>query len=225
MPVLIPPRGWGMVDDDLYRSSVPIDLNFPFLDALRLRTLVYLSHQPPSFALQAFVNDQNLSYPSPSPSSRPLRLLHLSPSSIEREPLSSPSLHPSSSSPSPSRSLPSSSSPPPLSEEAVITVLSLFLDPSSLPLLLCCPTGRHATGAVVGCWRKTCGWSLSSIFAEYRRYAGPGHGVGENLNEQFIELFDTELVGGRKERERRRRGIGNGSGADRERRGELRGGD
>jgi tyrosine-protein phosphatase OCA1 len=40
--------------------------------------------------------------------------------------------------------------------------------------------------------RKLQRWNLTSIFEEYRRYAGPKVRL---LNEQFIELFDTDLVG------------------------------
>lgn len=39
--------------------------------------------------------------------------------------------------------------------------------------------------------RKLQKWNLTSIFEEYRRYAGPKVRL---LNEQFIELFDTDLV-------------------------------
>ena len=44
---------------------------------------------------------------------------------------------------------------------------------------------------MVGCLRKLQRWNLSSIFEEYRRYAGSKVRL---LNEQFIELFDTDLV-------------------------------
>jgi tyrosine-protein phosphatase OCA1 len=63
--------------------------------------------------------------------------------------------------------------------------------------------GRHRTGTVVGCWRKLQRWALSSILEEYRRYAGMkvrvlneqvGVNSGEMLTQQFIELFDTDLV-------------------------------
>ena len=46
-------------------------------------------------------------------------------------------------------------------------------------------------GVVVGCLRKIQQWHLSSIFEEYRRYAGTKVRL---QNEQFIELFDTDLV-------------------------------
>jgi len=74
-------------------------------------------------------------------------------------------------------------------------------------------------GTVIGCLRKIQRWNLTSIFEEYRRHAGskvfscswqfaarhrhdhglifPLHSTTQVrlLNEQFIELFDTDLVG------------------------------
>ena len=44
---------------------------------------------------------------------------------------------------------------------------------------------------MVGCLRKLQGWNLTSTLEEYRRHAGPKIRL---LNEQFIELFDTDLV-------------------------------
>lgn len=66
-----------------------------------------------------------------------------------------------------------------------------MLDPSNYPLIVMCNQGRHRTGTVVGCFRKLQSWNLTSIFEEYRRFAGPKVRI---LSEQFIELFDVELV-------------------------------
>lgn len=43
----------------------------------------------------------------------------------------------------------------------------------------------------MGCLRKLQRWNLASIFSEYRRFAGF---KVRAMNEQFIELFDTDLV-------------------------------
>jgi hypothetical protein len=94
--------------------------------------------------------------------------------------------------------LPSSSKP--TSEDLVIAALTLVLEPKHYPLhLICSSGGRHRTGVVIGCFRKLQRWALSSIFAEYRRYAGGARGAADAnnelmMNEQFIELFDIELV-------------------------------
>ncbi|CAO3623275.1 unnamed protein product [Mucor fragilis] len=79
----------------------------------------------------------------------------------------------------------------PITEEAVLQALELILNPSNYPMMIMCNLGRHRTGTIVGCMRKLQRWNLTSIFEEYRRYAGPKVRL---LNEQFIELFDTDLV-------------------------------
>lgn len=43
----------------------------------------------------------------------------------------------------------------------------------------------------MGCLRKLQRWNLTSIFSEYRRHAGSRV---RQLNEQFIEFFDVDMV-------------------------------
>lgn len=79
----------------------------------------------------------------------------------------------------------------PLSEQDVIAALDIILNSKNHPVLVFSQFGSHRTGAVIGCLRKIQGWNLTSILEEYRRYAGSKVRV---LNEQFIELFDTDLI-------------------------------
>ncbi len=79
----------------------------------------------------------------------------------------------------------------PISEETVLAALEIILDPSSYPLAVMCSQGRHRTGIVVGCLRKLQGWNLTAILEEYRHYAGTKIRL---INEQFIDLFDLDLV-------------------------------
>ncbi|RKO98186.1 hypothetical protein CXG81DRAFT_29280 [Caulochytrium protostelioides] len=150
----IPPLNFGLVEEDLYRSGQPNELNFPYLEMLGLRTVVYLAPEEPSERFLNFVDDQEI------------HLHHLG---------ASASINPWD----------------PISEEIVLEALELILDPRNYPLIVMCNLGRHRTGTVVGCMRKLQRWNLTSIFEEYRRYAGPKVRI---LNEQFIELFDTDLV-------------------------------
>ena len=46
-------------------------------------------------------------------------------------------------------------------------------------------------GTLVGCLRKLQRWNLTAILEEYGRSAGS---KVREANEQFIELFDTDLV-------------------------------
>ena len=48
-----PRQNFGTVEEDLYRSGHPNELNFPFLERLGLKTIVYLSAEEPSEALYA----------------------------------------------------------------------------------------------------------------------------------------------------------------------------
>lgn len=44
---------------------------------------------------------------------------------------------------------------------------------------------------VIGCLRRLQNWNLNSVVNEYRSFAGP---KTRYVNEQFIELFDIDLV-------------------------------
>ncbi|CAN0075515.1 unnamed protein product [Discosporangium mesarthrocarpum] len=46
-------------------------------------------------------------------------------------------------------------------------------DPGNHPVLIHCNKGKHRTGCLIGCYRKTQGWALSSIFDEYIMFASP----------------------------------------------------
>lgn len=153
---LIPPTNFGMIEEDMYRSGMANELNFPFLEKLQLKTILYLASEDLSEKLDDFIDDQGID------------LLQLAP---EEEDLPAPWK--------------------PMSEEVVLTAMNYLLDPTMYPIHVMCSQGRHRTGTVIGCLRKLQRWSLSSIFEEYHRYAD---GRGRLANEQFIELFDTDLI-------------------------------
>lgn len=141
-----------MIEDDLYRSGLPNELNFPFLEKLGLRTVVYLAPEEPHQKFLNFVDDQEINLEQLG------AVVGVS---------------------------------DPVSEEVVLEAFELILNPNNYPLMIMCNLGRHRTGTIVGCLRKLQRWSLTAIFEEYRRYTGSKVRV---LNEQFIELFDTDLV-------------------------------
>eukprot|EP00735_Rhodelphis_limneticus_P006387 TRINITY_DN1878_c0_g1::TRINITY_DN1878_c0_g1_i1::g.14157::m.14157 TRINITY_DN1878_c0_g1::TRINITY_DN1878_c0_g1_i1::g.14157 ORF type:complete len:192 (+),score=-13.63,sp/Q1ZXG8/D1060_DICDI/75.16/2e-83,Y_phosphatase2/PF03162.8/1.9e-51,Y_phosphatase3/PF13350.1/6e+02,Y_phosphatase3/PF13350.1/0.00011,Y_phosphatase/PF00102.22/0.019,DSPc/PF00782.15/0.095 TRINITY_DN1878_c0_g1_i1:72-578(+) len=155
MGALHPPVNFGMVEEDLYRSGQPNELNFPFLEKLQLKKVLFLAPDDPTPQFQNFLEDQGI------------ELVRVGFDSDDKDPWS------------------------PISEEAVLQALHFILDRRNYPLLIMCSLGRHRTGTVCGCLRKLQRWNLTSIFEEYRRYAGS---IVRLLNEQFIELFDTDLV-------------------------------
>ena len=79
----------------------------------------------------------------------------------------------------------------PVSEEVIKEGLEIILNEDMHPVLVMCATGVQETGTLVGCLRKLQNWSFSSIIVEYRSFAG---NRGRYVNEQFIELFDLDLI-------------------------------
>ena len=151
----IPPQNFGMVECDLYRSGAPTELNFPFLEKLQLRKIIYLAPDECSEMFLNWLAEQQI------------ELIQLGDDAGHRSPWK------------------------PVSEDVVVQGLHLLLDPQNYPLLVMCNLGRHRTGTMIGCLRKLQGWNLTSILEEYRRHAGSKFRL---LNEQFIELFDCDLV-------------------------------
>ncbi|KAK9767936.1 hypothetical protein K7432_001799 [Basidiobolus ranarum] len=79
----------------------------------------------------------------------------------------------------------------PLSEELVKEGLELVLNNINYPIIIMCTSGIHETGTFLGCLRKLQTWNFNSIIVEYRSYSG---NKARYVNEQFIELFDMDLV-------------------------------
>eukprot|EP00659_Diplonema_papillatum_P016555 gene16555-25392_t len=149
---IVPPN-FGFVEEKVYRSGEPSEMHFPFLETLRLKTVISLS------------SDTNKGFESWIQANG-IRLVKAG----ERIP---------------------ESGNVPLTEELCIELLQKLIDPNNYPILVCDGMGRHRTGTVIGCLRKIQRWNLASILTEYRRYAG---NRGRLDNEQFIELFDIDLV-------------------------------
>jgi tyrosine-protein phosphatase OCA1 len=57
---LIPPVNYGVVEEGLYRSGLPNELNFPFLEQLQIRTLLHMSTEQMNRQLLNFVDDQGI---------------------------------------------------------------------------------------------------------------------------------------------------------------------
>ena len=151
----MPPVNYGLVEEDLHRSGQPIELNFPFIERLRLKKVIYLSPDDPDPVFVNFLKDQEID------------LIRLGSDESARSSWNS------------------------ISEETVLEALRIILDAGNYPLHVMDHLGRHTSGTVLGCLRKAQRWSLTSIFDEYRRFAG---NKVRQINEQFIELFDTDLV-------------------------------
>jgi tyrosine-protein phosphatase OCA1 len=49
--MLVPPPNFGMVEENLFRSGQPDQLNFPFLEKLSLKSVIFLAPEEPDAAL------------------------------------------------------------------------------------------------------------------------------------------------------------------------------
>ncbi|BGP40380.1 tyrosine-protein phosphatase required for protection against superoxide stress (By similarity) [Rhodotorula kratochvilovae] len=58
--VFIPPPQYGLVEEGLFRSGQPSELNFPFLDKLALRSVVWLAPEQPNEPFQQFLQEHNI---------------------------------------------------------------------------------------------------------------------------------------------------------------------
>lgn len=79
----------------------------------------------------------------------------------------------------------------PISEEVVKESLELILREDTHPVLVCDVGGIHLVGMLVGCLRRLQHWNLNSVVDEYRAFAASNT---RYANEQFIELYDIDLV-------------------------------
>jgi len=69
------------------------------------------------------------------------------------------------------------------------------LDSRLYPLLIHCHKGKYRVGCLIGCLRKLQGWTLSSIFDEYSRFAGANFRISD---QESIEKFEAHVPGDKK---------------------------
>ncbi|XP_030971015.1 tyrosine-protein phosphatase DSP5-like isoform X2 [Quercus lobata] len=58
--VLLPPSNFSMVEDAIFRSGFPQPHNFPFLDTLNLRSIIYLCPEPYPEENLEFLQSRNI---------------------------------------------------------------------------------------------------------------------------------------------------------------------
>lgn len=76
-----------------------------------------------------------------------------------------------------------------MDEADVVKALQLILTPSNWPILVHCNKGKYRCGTIVGLIRRLQGWSHTSIFEEYSRFAGT-----KISDLEYIEVFDLDQV-------------------------------
>ncbi|PWN93487.1 protein-tyrosine phosphatase [Acaromyces ingoldii] len=82
--------------------------------------------------------------------------------------------------------------------ESVLSALDVILDKRNLPCLVHCNKGKYRVGVVTAIIRRLQGWSLTSIYDEYARFAG-----GDRVADEEVSLAMEYFRQGR-HRERKR---------------------
>ena len=59
---LIPPPAFGIVEQGLYRSSIPYKEHFRFLRTLNLKTIISLCQEIPSKPVTVFCTSHNINF-------------------------------------------------------------------------------------------------------------------------------------------------------------------
>ncbi|KAJ3099867.1 hypothetical protein HDU97_002696 [Phlyctochytrium planicorne] len=78
-----------------------------------------------------------------------------------------------------------------IEQSDIADALVHVLDRRNHPMLIHCNKGKHRIGCLVGCLRKLQNWSLTSIFDEYRRFAGAKIRIAD---QEFIEIFEAPIA-------------------------------
>lgn len=164
--VLRPPEHFAIVEQSLYRSTMPSSANFPFLKTLGLRHVIILSQDSLTASVTAFFNENSIT-------------------------VSHTGAEAGRSGRSGRSQAWKTHAWKPIEDEVVKSSLELLLRADVQPLLICDTSGVRRVGVVVGCLRRLQWWNLNSIVNEYRSFAGR---KTRYVHEQMIELFDTDLV-------------------------------
>ncbi|KAL2938785.1 Tyrosine-protein phosphatase DSP1 [Bienertia sinuspersici] len=199
----IPPLNFSMVDNGVFRSGFPEPPNFPFIQTLGLRSIIYLCPEPYPEANLEFIKTNGIKlyqfgieghkmaaknkgcevecFTESNNSKNLLIQLVVLSLAIECNSTSQTMLNPSL------IMEPFVNIPDDTIREALKVLLGINTYVRNHPVLIHCKRGKHRTGCLVGCLRKLQKWCLSSIFDEYQRFAAAKARVSD---QRFIELFD-----------------------------------
>ncbi|CEG76181.1 hypothetical protein RMATCC62417_11112 [Rhizopus microsporus] len=170
---LVPPLNFAMIASGVYRSGHPNQQNFAFLRKLGLKTILYFAMEDYPPEMQHFVEQEGI------------QVFHYR-TEGNKEPFIE------------------------VNPEDITHALVKLLDKRCHPVLIHCLKGKvsdthsaydkqqtdlkvnikHRIGCLVGCLRKIQNWSMTSIFDEYRKFAG----TKVLADQEFIEMFDRDQV-------------------------------
>lgn len=192
-PHYVPPLNFSLVEDGIYRSGFPMPANYPFLDRLKLKTIIYLGDTGQDKPKTKKVKDDLGTGNEHKEKKKDKKKKEHSTQDIfetYKAWVTSSDIQ--------FHHLVMHSSQEPFilntqeeTQQALITALELILNKKNFPMLIHSNKGKHRIGVLVGLMRKMLqGWCMSGIFEEYEKFA-----MGKSeFDLEFIELWQPELT-------------------------------
>lgn len=189
----VPPLNFALVEDGIYRSGFPMPINYPFLQQLKIKTIIYLGdlgeEKPKKKNKEEKKSKQS---DEETKEKKPKKDKHgtaeifdnykawIATTDIKFHHLV---MH--------SSQEPFILNTQEEAQTALIGALTLMLDKQNFPILIHSNKGKHRIGVLVGLMRKIFqGWCMSGIFEEYEKFA-----MGKSEYDlEFIELWQPELA-------------------------------
>ena len=194
-PLYVPPLNFSLVEDGIYRSGFPMPINYPFLEQLGIKTIIYLGdlgEKKKDEKLKKKKKKKNKEEGDKKPKEKEKKDKHGTAEImdnykkwIETTDIKFHDLF-----------IKSALEPFTLEEdrtqalETIKTALQLIVNKQNFPILIHSNKGKHRIGVLVGLMRKLLqGWCLSGIFEEYEKFA-----MGKSeFDLECIELWQPEL--------------------------------
>ena len=193
-PLYVPPLNFSLVEDGIYRSGFPMPINYPFLEQLGIKTIIYLGDLGEKKKDEKLKkkNKKNKEEGDKKPKEKEKKDKHGTAEImdnykkwIETTDIKFHDLF-----------IKSALEPFTLEEdrtqalETIKTALQLIVNKQNFPILIHSNKGKHRIGVLVGLMRKLLqGWCLSGIFEEYEKFA-----MGKSeFDLECIELWQPEL--------------------------------
>lgn len=196
-PQFVPPLNFSLVEDGIYRSGFPMPINYPFLQQLGIKTIIYLGDlglekKKEKGKGKDKDKEKDKEKDKGKEKDKKLKDKHGSAEIMDNYKTwiatTDITFH---------HLVMESSQEPFLlqerhnqSEKSLITALELILNKQSFPILIHSNKGKHRTGVLVGLMRKILqGWCMSGVFEEYEKFA-----MGKSeFDLEFIEIWQPEL--------------------------------
>ncbi|CUM52012.1 unnamed protein product [Debaryomyces tyrocola] len=195
-PLYVPPLNFSLVEDGIYRSGFPMPINYPFLEQLGIKTIVYLGDLGEKKKGEKLKKKNKEEGDKTSKEKEKkdkekkdkhgtAEIMDNYKKWIETTDIKFHDLF-----------IKSALEPFTLEEdrtqalETITTALQLIVNKQNFPILIHSNKGKHRIGVLVGLMRKLLqGWCLSGIFEEYEKFA-----MGKSeFDLECIELWQPEL--------------------------------